>query len=350
MDKVTPKDGFKANSDRAAPLLAKLKSEGISHMIDGKSVPSISGQTFETKSPVDGAALALGRPRQRRGYRPRRDGGQPRLQVLARHAGDDAQEIAAPRRRRHRGQCRRHRRARMHRHRPGPSLHGQGRDPGGGKFPLLRRQMRRGPRRAQHPERRALEHLDPGADRPGRRHHAVEHAVHAVDLEDRACPGRRLHRRAQAGRMVAGHGGPAGKARQAGRPARWRAQHRARDRRGSRQGADRASRDQGDRLRRRKRDRFGDHGAGRADPEAGAFRARRQEPRDRVRRRRPRPRARCGRVHDLLAERRALHLVQPVAGPGQHCRQVHRKAHRAGESAEGRPSPRPRHRNRAADP
>jgi 5-carboxymethyl-2-hydroxymuconic-semialdehyde dehydrogenase len=49
---------FQANRDRAAPLLAKLKSEGIGHMIDGKTVPSISGQTFETKSPVDGAMLA----------------------------------------------------------------------------------------------------------------------------------------------------------------------------------------------------------------------------------------------------------------------------------------------------
>ena len=58
MDKVTPKDVFKANRDRAAPLLAKLKAEGIGHMIDGKIVPSISGQTFETKSPVDGAVLA----------------------------------------------------------------------------------------------------------------------------------------------------------------------------------------------------------------------------------------------------------------------------------------------------
>jgi 5-carboxymethyl-2-hydroxymuconic-semialdehyde dehydrogenase len=60
MDKVTPKsaDVFRANRDRAAPLLARLRSEGIGHMIDGKIVPSISGQTFETKSPIDGAALA----------------------------------------------------------------------------------------------------------------------------------------------------------------------------------------------------------------------------------------------------------------------------------------------------
>src|SRR2546423_7791338 len=58
MDKATPKDVFQANRDRAALLLAKLKAEGIGHMIEGKPVPSISGQTFETKSPVDGAVLA----------------------------------------------------------------------------------------------------------------------------------------------------------------------------------------------------------------------------------------------------------------------------------------------------
>jgi 5-carboxymethyl-2-hydroxymuconic-semialdehyde dehydrogenase len=58
MDKAIPKDVFQANRDRAAPLLAKLKSEGISHMIGGKTVPSVSGETFETRSPVDGAVLA----------------------------------------------------------------------------------------------------------------------------------------------------------------------------------------------------------------------------------------------------------------------------------------------------
>ena len=58
MDKVTPKDVFQANRDRAAPLLEKLKAEGIGHLIDGKIVPSISGAKFETKSPVDGTVLA----------------------------------------------------------------------------------------------------------------------------------------------------------------------------------------------------------------------------------------------------------------------------------------------------
>src|ERR1700748_3759983 len=60
MDKSAPnsQQTFKANCDRVTPLLEKLKTEGIGHMIDGKIVPSISGQTFEAKSPVDGAMLA----------------------------------------------------------------------------------------------------------------------------------------------------------------------------------------------------------------------------------------------------------------------------------------------------
>src|SRR3984893_17868650 len=58
MDKVAPKDAFQANRDRIVPLLKQLRADGIGHMIDGKVVASNSGQTFETKSPVDGAVLA----------------------------------------------------------------------------------------------------------------------------------------------------------------------------------------------------------------------------------------------------------------------------------------------------
>ncbi len=37
MDKAAPKaDLFKANLERAAPLLAKLKEDGVKHMIDGQ--------------------------------------------------------------------------------------------------------------------------------------------------------------------------------------------------------------------------------------------------------------------------------------------------------------------------
>src|ERR1700744_1240017 len=59
MDKVTPKsDLFQANKDRVAPLLKQLRADGIGHMIDGKIVASVTGHTFETKSPVDGSVLA----------------------------------------------------------------------------------------------------------------------------------------------------------------------------------------------------------------------------------------------------------------------------------------------------
>jgi 5-carboxymethyl-2-hydroxymuconic-semialdehyde dehydrogenase len=55
---VASADVFQANRDRAAPLLKTLRADGIGHMIDGKIVASVSGQTFETNSPIDGAVLA----------------------------------------------------------------------------------------------------------------------------------------------------------------------------------------------------------------------------------------------------------------------------------------------------
>ena len=59
MDKATPNaDIFQANRDRAAPLLKQLRVDGIGHMIGGKIVPSISGKTFETRSPTNGSVLA----------------------------------------------------------------------------------------------------------------------------------------------------------------------------------------------------------------------------------------------------------------------------------------------------
>jgi 5-carboxymethyl-2-hydroxymuconic-semialdehyde dehydrogenase len=50
MDKASPKsaDLFKSN-------LARLQQQGIGHMIDGKTVPWVTGQTFQPKSPIDGA-------------------------------------------------------------------------------------------------------------------------------------------------------------------------------------------------------------------------------------------------------------------------------------------------------
>ncbi len=50
---------FKANQERAAPLLAKLRADGIGHMIDGKATAATSGEVFETTSPIDNAPLAF---------------------------------------------------------------------------------------------------------------------------------------------------------------------------------------------------------------------------------------------------------------------------------------------------
>jgi 5-carboxymethyl-2-hydroxymuconic-semialdehyde dehydrogenase len=50
---------FAANVERAKPLLAKLRADGIGHFIDGRIVPSVSGETFETRSPIDDAPLAV---------------------------------------------------------------------------------------------------------------------------------------------------------------------------------------------------------------------------------------------------------------------------------------------------
>src|SRR6186997_2047109 len=58
MDKAAPKDLFAANRERAAPLLKQLRADGIGHIIDGKVVASVSGDSFETTSPIDGAVLA----------------------------------------------------------------------------------------------------------------------------------------------------------------------------------------------------------------------------------------------------------------------------------------------------
>src|SRR5579872_3725582 len=59
MDNIAPKsDTFQANRDRAAPLLKQLHTDGIGHMLDGQIVPSVSGETFETRSPTDGSILA----------------------------------------------------------------------------------------------------------------------------------------------------------------------------------------------------------------------------------------------------------------------------------------------------
>ena len=62
------------------------------------------------------------------------------------------------------------------------------------------------------PDWHARELHDAHADRTSRHHHPVEHAVHAVHVEDRARAGRRMHGRPQAGGVEPAHGRDPGRA------------------------------------------------------------------------------------------------------------------------------------------
>ena len=117
-------------------------------------------------------------------------------------------------------------------------------------------------------------------------------------------------------------------------------------RRGRRKGADRASRHQGHRLCRRKPHRLDHHQTGRRYAQTHASRARRQEPGDRLRRCRSRSRARCGDLHDLLDQRRTLHLIITPSGAGHDPRGLRGHARRARQQDQGRPSARSDNRNR----
>ena len=140
--------------------------------------------------------------------------------------------------------------------------------------------------------------VDAHADRAGGRDHAVERAVHALDLEDRARARGRLHRRPEAGRVVAALVLAARRPRGRGRPAAGRLQRRAGHRRGGRRGA----------------------------------------------RRRP---ARAPRVASPARPRRRATSAGSAAA--QH-RPVHRRARRQGPAASSSPTPtsRPRRRRRRA--
>ena len=219
MDKATPKDVFEANRERAAPLLKQLRADGIGHMIDGKVVASISGDSFETTSPIDGAVLATvargnaedidrAATAAALAFKAWRDmPAAMRKKLLHRVADaieDRADDIAVL-------EC--IDTGQAHRFMAKAAIRAAE------NFRFFADKCAEARDGLNTPERRALEHFDAGADRPGRRHHAVEHAVHALDLEDRPCPRRRLHRGAQARGMVAGHGGPAGATGEAGRGA-----------------------------------------------------------------------------------------------------------------------------------
>ena len=264
MDKVTPKDVFQANRDRAAPLLAKLKSEGIGHMIDGKTVPSISGQTFETKSPVDGAVLAS----VARGNAEDID----RAATAASLAFKSWRDMPAAMRKKLL-------------HRVADAIEDNADDIAvlecidtGQAHRFMAKAAIRAAENFRFFADKCAEARD-GLNTPSEEHWNISTRVPIGPVgvitpwntpfmlstwkiaPALAAGCTVVHKPAEWSPVTADLLAKSG---ETGRPARRRAQHRPRHRRGSRQGADRASRHQGDRLCRREFDRLRDHGAGRA--------------------------------------------------------------------------------------
>ncbi len=148
-----PATVFAANKERAKPLLAKLRADGIGHFVDGKIVPSASGETFETHSPIDGATLAtvaLGSATDidaaakaaERAFKSWRDMAPATRKALLHRIADAiearADDIAVL-------EC--IDTGQAHR------FMAKGRDPRGREFPLFRGPLHRGTRRPQHTER-----------------------------------------------------------------------------------------------------------------------------------------------------------------------------------------------------
>ncbi len=195
-----------ANLGKAEGYLAQFKRSPVKHLIAGEPVAGRSGKTFDTLSPVDNSVLA---------------------KVAAGDAADiDAAAKAAaaafPAWRAIPGAKRR---AILHaiadaivaraeeialiesmdtgqpiRYMEKAALQGRR------ELPLLRRPRARRRRRPLAARHRSPQLHHPPAHRPRRHHHAVEHAVHALHLEDRSRAGGGLHGGAQAGRMEPAHG------------------------------------------------------------------------------------------------------------------------------------------------
>ena len=258
---------------------------------------SVSGETFENHSPVDSMLPRRGGIRRRRRHRRRGDGGARRASPTGRGAParsarrsstesrtlivERADEIAAV-------EC----------VDTGQTIRfmSGGRDPRRRELPVLRRPRSRRQQRPLDARRTPRQLLEPLRARPGRRDHSVEHAVHAVDVEDRPGARRRLHGRAQAGGVEPVH--------------RRDCSPRSRSTRACPAGVLNTVHGFGETAGKALTEHpaikaiafVGESATGSMIQAQGAptlkrraLRARRQEPGDRVRRRRPRPRPRRGR-------------------------------------------------------
>ncbi len=260
----------------AEKYLAQFRAKPVAHLIDGK--PDTEGTLFETQSPVDHAVLAqvhAGTPSVI--DRAAKSSAQA-FKSWGKTSGDKRRAILHKIADAHRGARRRDRRRRMHGYRPADPLHEQGGVARCGELPVLRR-PRAGSRRWRVSTHGASCELhDAPADRSRGRHNALEHALHVIDLEDRAGFGLGLHGRPQAGRMEPVDRLPAGGDRAGSRAAARRFERRPRFRRNRRQAADRTPGHQGGGLCRGEHHRQPYHGPRRANAETHPFRTGRQEP------------------------------------------------------------------------
>ena len=122
---------------RAEGYLARFRKGVVGHLIDGKPDTG-NGETFETASPVDNAAIAkVARGGAADIDRAAKAATQGVPHPLGSHLGREAARHPAQDRRRHRGARRRDRLCRMHGYRPADPLHVEGGVARRGEFPLL---------------------------------------------------------------------------------------------------------------------------------------------------------------------------------------------------------------------
>ncbi len=206
--KGTTLDG---NVAKAEQLAARFAQGGVQHFIDGAPRASVSGKTFATQTPIDD-------------------------RELAKVAAGDAQDIAAAAAAAHkafpawRDLPGEQRRALLHEIADAIEARAEeiallesldtgqpirfmsaAAKRGAENFRFFADKAPEAERGLSLPAREHVNYTLRQADRPCRCHHAVEHAVHAVDVEDRARARVGLHRRAQAGGVESDHGDDLGR-------------------------------------------------------------------------------------------------------------------------------------------
>ena len=228
-----------ANLSKARAFMERFVGGTVRHRIGGESVLSASGETFETLDPttnrrqctvaaggtdeIDRAARAAQPPSGPGGTCP---------------APNDARSCTRLRMRSKRAP----RRSRSSRAPIADSRSAIWRRPpcGGRRISASTPTRRRSRQRPLDARYRPSQLFDPPADRSRGHHHALEHAVHAVDLEDRSRPRGRLHDRPQAGRVVAPLGHHPRRHHGRGDPQPWRPGRRRQPRPWLGEGAGRA--------------------------------------------------------------------------------------------------------------